>query len=350
MCRLLQQSDWDWQYSPQRNENWTVFVPTDRAFEALSRKYPSLLEYPSDATLQDLVGFHLVKGQRIISTDLQCSERILMSNGKHSRTVCLPYSTEIFQKGGDNGPDDTDNSLLDPEIMPKIIITDLEACNGILHILNGVMLSEGILTEMDVQNNSDNSSPTDPPVDVAAETDPPVTRAPTAVAPTPPPTPPPTTLFFPRPTVTNAPFLPAPDCTTIIDFVCGSRVLFTFCELIRKYNLQDDLAEANEITLFAPYNQAFGEIDLSSLPFDRVNEVLVFHATAQTITSGELECQALLEMVGGETRTYCGSGFDKYQKGAGNSLQKMPRLLVQNNRVCNGMVHIVDRVLLPWEL
>jgi len=135
----------------------------------------------------------------------------------------------------------------------------------------------------------------------------------------------------------------------MVDFICNSRVLSQFCELIRDYNLEDDLKAAPSITAFVPYNRAFAEFDFAPLDFDAARDVLIFHATANNlaVSSSELQCAELLPMANGkDSRTYC-FGVDIFQKGAGNPLSKMPKLLVKDIAVCNGYVHIVDRVLLP---
>jgi hypothetical protein len=51
-----------------------------------------------------------------------------MTNGEDSRTVCK--GDAIYQKGGGN----TDDAL------PQIISADIVACNGVVHVVDNVML------------------------------------------------------------------------------------------------------------------------------------------------------------------------------------------------------------------
>ena len=51
-----------------------------------------------------------------------------MTNGKESRTICEDGAT--YQKGGGNSDDDR----------PEITNTDIEACNGVIHVVSEVML------------------------------------------------------------------------------------------------------------------------------------------------------------------------------------------------------------------
>lgn len=51
-----------------------------------------------------------------------------MTNGKDSRTICEGGAT--YQKGEENSEDER----------PRIISQDIEACNGVIHIISEVML------------------------------------------------------------------------------------------------------------------------------------------------------------------------------------------------------------------
>jgi uncharacterized surface protein with fasciclin (FAS1) repeats len=56
------------------------------------------------------------------------SQLIEMTTGRDSRTICEDGST--YQKGEGNSDDER----------PEIISQDIEACNGVIHIVNEVML------------------------------------------------------------------------------------------------------------------------------------------------------------------------------------------------------------------
>lgn len=51
-----------------------------------------------------------------------------MTNGKYTRTICR--GDHIFQKGSGNTKDDK----------PEIIGIDVEACNGVIHVVDEVIL------------------------------------------------------------------------------------------------------------------------------------------------------------------------------------------------------------------
>ena len=109
------------------SDTYTVFAPTDEAFDKLPEgTLESLLgDIPA---LTNILLFHAVADEVILSSDLECTGLIEMANGNESRTVCRDGST--FQKGAGNSRD----------AMPEIVTADVEACNGVIHVVSQVML------------------------------------------------------------------------------------------------------------------------------------------------------------------------------------------------------------------
>ena len=105
----------------------TVFAPTDDAFGNLPNGTVAALLEDTPA-LADILLFHAVADRAVFSSDLECTQLIEMANGEDSRTVCS--DGKIHQKGAGNPRDN----------MPEIIATDIEACNGVIHIVSEVML------------------------------------------------------------------------------------------------------------------------------------------------------------------------------------------------------------------
>lgn len=111
------------------NGNWTLFAPNDNAFERLELEYGGLQAFieRGNNSLLEVLRFHAVDGKKLYANDLKCDvgdSLITMANGKPTRTKCDPFG----QKGGKNN---------DPAIFNEI---DIEACNGIIHIIEDVLL------------------------------------------------------------------------------------------------------------------------------------------------------------------------------------------------------------------
>merc|ERR1711957_678298 len=134
----------------------------------------------------------------------------------------------------------------------------------------------------------------------------------------------------------------------------------TLCELL--YTLAPELGEAlskGEWTFFAPMNSAFEDIQVvtNSLSEKKLLRIIKFHASSENIYfPWDLECTEKILMASGDmSRTKCGpkneDGFDtkdKYQKGNGNyKLDILPAIQLPSIRACNGIVHVLDAVMLP---
>ena len=109
---------------------WTVFAPTDDAFAAIE----DILSELTPEQIADVLTFHAIQFQVFNYDDLQCKEILTMSNGDESRTKCDKDDDTKerykIQKGAGQLED----------MMPRIIESDIEACNGVIHKLNNVMI------------------------------------------------------------------------------------------------------------------------------------------------------------------------------------------------------------------
>ena len=106
--------------------NVTLFAPVDTAFFTVPPAVlAGLLADPSG--LPNLLSFHTVDDV-IESSELMCEDRLFMANDESTVTIC--EGDQVFQVG-----------LGNPVIAyPEITEADIEACNGIVHLISGVML------------------------------------------------------------------------------------------------------------------------------------------------------------------------------------------------------------------
>ena len=118
-------------------EDWTFFAPTDKAFDTLPEEYKNSLlgltigdggsSGDDMGAIVDLLAFHAFPGEALNGTDLSCDGRLFMTNDEASITVCEGDRT--FQVGVGNLATK----------WPEIIITDIEACNGMVHVIRYVI-------------------------------------------------------------------------------------------------------------------------------------------------------------------------------------------------------------------
>ncbi|MBD1260887.1 fasciclin domain-containing protein [Maribacter polysiphoniae] len=108
------------------NPDFTVFAPTNAAFEALA-------EIPGEDVLTQVLLHHVVAGANVRSTDLTADGDTMATTLEgDSMTITLPGT-------GDHIADVTDGAG-NSDI--GIIAVDVQANNGVIHVLNKVMLPD----------------------------------------------------------------------------------------------------------------------------------------------------------------------------------------------------------------
>ena len=123
----------------------------------------------------------------------------------------------------------------------------------------------------------------------------------------------------------------------------GNPLLSTLAAAVRQANLVDSLNTAEDVTVFAPTNDAFGKIpkaDLDKVLADQatLTKILTYHVVPGRLTPAQLAgTHKTLE--GGEV-TVAGSGTDFTVNG--NSA-----VVCGNVQTSNATVYIVDTVLMP---
>jgi uncharacterized surface protein with fasciclin (FAS1) repeats len=109
-----------------------------------------------------------------------------------------------------------------------------------------------------------------------------------------------------------------------------------------------DVLTASErpITVFAPVNSAFANqmIDPSSMTSAQLDPVLGHHVVERPLQTGDMQNgQRQRTLNGTLTFNVAMDGSVTVTDGQGNTA----RILTPNLRTLNGVVHVVDRVLLP---
>ena len=143
----------------------------------------------------------------------------------------------------------------------------------------------------------------------------------------------------------------------IAEIACGTDGFGTLCQILKDTELYEALGGSEMLTAFAPTDDAFASLEgAGDLSIEEVTYIALGHVTVGSIKAEDLPCIAgenLLEMLNGkDTRTKCKDNADRvaiptYQKGAGNSADDEPMIVTADIVACNGIVHIVDHVIIP---
>ncbi len=104
----------------QADGPFTVFAPVNSAFEAISDVVATL----TTEQLSDVLTYHVVSAANVLSTDLSNGQVVTALN-QGSFTISLGTSVSIT--------DANDNNV-------SIILTDVQATNGVIHVVDAVLL------------------------------------------------------------------------------------------------------------------------------------------------------------------------------------------------------------------
>ena len=273
---------------------FTVFAPTNEAFvdllELLGDEYHSLSDFDTPEELDLLVSvltYHVVAGTAAFSTDL--------SDGQHITT----FQGENIGIDLDDGKvyieDATDDSA-------KVVLPDVEASNGVVHVINKVLLPQAAL-------------------DI---------------------------LFPPTPNIVQL-AQSVDDLSLLVDALVQADA-----------GLVEVLSGDGPFTVFAPTNEAFTDLlhalgpQYNSLDdFDTDNEkellakILTYHVVSgAAVASTDLYNHQELGTVQGE------SLFAIINHGVfiRDKTHVDAKVIGADNEASNGIVHVIDKVLLPQEV
>lgn len=120
--------------------------------------------------------------------------------------------------------------------------------------------------------------------------------------------------------------------------------LTTLVDLLVEYDLVETLQEDGPYTVFAPTNDAFEEImgAVAELTDEEIVDILLYHVLDLEVLSGDLEEEQTVEALNGSEMTIVVENGTVVINGSAT-------VEVADLQGTNGVVHIVDEVLLPEE-
>ena len=268
---------------------FTVFAPTNAAFTALDTELqPGGIAGLSETTLTNVLLYHVNDGSTLESS-LTTSNPIVNSLLGKSNTNPTGVTKRIVTRGNDrfiNGS--------------KIIATNVRADNGIVHVIDRVLLASGA----DIAN---------------------------------------TAIFFAQ----GNGFV-NPELSYLVEAVI-------YADLVAP------LADANNnFTVFAPTNQAFRDLgallgvplnqpsDIRKLPRATVAQVLlthVFNLSGGGKFTSEFSAGTITALNG--QNITLGAYNNGYLTVKGNGNATAANMAIPDVQCTNGVVHVIDRVLLP---
>ncbi len=271
---------------------FTVFAPTNDAFENLLASldgFESLADFDTDeerAILTTILTYHVISGVAAKSTDLSAGQKLGTVQGEEL-TVNL--------EGGVFIQDAT-------EVDAEVVIADVEASNGVVHVINKVMVPQTII---DALNEGE---------------------------------------------MTN-------ETGTLVDVVVATEALSILEAAVIKADLAATLSSEGPFTVFAPTDDAFVALldilgdDYNGLDdFDTEEEIallkdiLLYHVLAAEVKAADLAAGSVPTALADNSIEVIASG-DTFV--IGDASETNANITATDIMASNGVAHTIDKVLLP---
>jgi len=110
---------------------YTIFAPTNAALQNATARLSGTVDFSDPKIVIDIVLQHIVQGSAIFAKDVVCNNEVEMANGAKNGFLC--YSGDVINIAG---------PFYDPLSDPLLSITktDIVGCNVIIHRIDGVIL------------------------------------------------------------------------------------------------------------------------------------------------------------------------------------------------------------------
>ena len=245
---------------------FTVFAPTDDAFATLPEgTVEDLLKPENKDALVSVLTYHVVSG-KVMAADVQTGEVPSVQGD----TLALVVT---------DGKVSVDAAT--------VITADIEASNGVIHVIDAVILPE--------------------PAEEEPE--------------------------------------PAPKEMNIVNVAASAGSFGTLLAAAEAAGLVDTLTGAGPLTVFAPTDDAFAALGstvdelLKPENKDKLTAILAYHVVAGSVMASDLSSGKVTTVEGSDLKV-------KVKKGA-VTLNKTTKVVQADVEATNGVIHIIDTVLLP---
>jgi uncharacterized surface protein with fasciclin (FAS1) repeats len=278
------------------DNTFTVFAPTDAAFAALGDDVISSLLADPQGALTDVLLYHVLSGA-YGSSDVLASETLPTLAGG---------SLAVSLRDGKPYVNDS-----------QIIITDIQAKNGIIHVIDAVLVPGA-------------AAPAPAAVEEMAE-EPMVEEA--AVV---------EDMAAPEAAVEES----AATGQTIAEIAVANGNFNTLVAALSAAGLVDTFAQPGNYTVFAPTDDAFAAIPESTLnelladPSGALTQILLYHVVGNPLSRDQLATTDRMWTLQGSPLEVNRDGSTILDIGGA-------KVLIYDIQASNGTIHVIDSVLLP---
>jgi transforming growth factor-beta-induced protein len=292
---------------------WTVFAPTDDAFAAAGLNAGNIATALDNETLKDILLYHVLEGNVSSFEAKALLGDVTMANGQ---IAGLKYFDDSLWVNDDS----------------RVIIQDIVAANGTIHVVDNVILPPWprVAEDAEMETPTDTAAMTETEtMEAAAET----TEAAESES---------------AETVSDEKSPAAIPSNSIAGIAIGDERFSTLVAAVVATDLAGALS-GGEWTVFAPTDDAFAKLDLdasnigSAFSKEELTDILLYHVLTSSVSSAEAKT-----LLGDVTMA---NGQIAGLKYFDDSLwvNDDSRVIIQDILADNGTIHVVDTVILgPW--
>jgi uncharacterized surface protein with fasciclin (FAS1) repeats len=294
---------------------FTVFAPTDEAFAALPADVLDALAADPEM-LQSVLLYHVIPG-RLIAALISDGKEVATAEGSN---VLFSFVDGVKQVNG-----------------ATIVAKDIQASNGVIHVIDSVMLPPAVAATLGV-------AATAPAEEVTAEDDAAGTDAAMAE-----------TEVMTDTAGTDAAMAETEVMTDtaetdmamadIVDTAVAAGSFNTLVAAVQAAGLVDALKGAGPFTVFAPTDDAFAKLPQETIdalladPTGDLSQILLYHVVPGKVMAADLSD-------GLEVDTLQGSPVAITLSDAG-AMVNDANLIATDIEASNGVIHVIDSVLMP---
>jgi len=300
---------------------WTVFAPTNDAFAALPEDVLNMVLADKEL-LTRILTYHVMQG--VVTSD-QVS------------TMMAP-TMEMGAVGGDLMGSELDVKFFEDGKITvndaNIVMADVMASNGVIHAIDAVLLPPDVAAmlagdeSMDGEAMDDDAMADDESMDGEAMDD---------------------------DAMDDGAMMD--DMGTIVDIAVGNPDFSTLVTAVTAAGLVDVLADPDaEWTVFAPTNAAFdalpeGVLEMVLADNELLTRILTYHVVEGIVTSDQISTMMAPSMemgaVGGDL---LGGQLDVKLNADGTVTVNNSNVIAADIMASNGVIHVIDAVLLPEDV
>ncbi|MBK8798297.1 MAG: fasciclin domain-containing protein [Anaerolineales bacterium] len=287
---------------------FTVFAPTDEAFAALPADVLDALAADPEM-LQSVLLYHVIPG-RLIAALISDGKEVATAEGSN---VLFSFADGVKQVNG-----------------ATIVAKDIQASNGVIHVIDSVMLPPAIAATLGVAE-ADSEEAAMAETEVMTDT----AETETAMAET----------EVMTDTAETDMAMADMAMTDIVDTAVAAGSFNTLAAAVQAAGLVDALKGDGPFTVFAPTDDAFAKLPQETIdalladPTGDLSQILLYHVVPGKVMAADLSD-------GLEVDTLQGSPVVVTLSDAGAMINDA-NIIATDIEASNGVIHVIDSVLMP---